>query len=59
MPLAFGDCELDQQLYQIRRDGRAVKIEPKVFDVLLYLLRNRERVVSKIEMLDSLWPGEG
>lgn len=58
MTLAFSDCEIDEQLYQLRRGGQAVKIEPKVFDVLLFLLRNRERVVSKHELLDGLWPGE-
>ncbi len=33
-------------------------MEPKVFDVLLHLLRHRERVLSKDELLDALWPGE-
>ena len=58
MPIAFADCELDEQLYQLRRSGRVVKMEPKVFDVLLHLIHRRERVVSKIELLDGLWPGE-
>lgn len=58
MAIAFADCELDEQLYQLRRGGRVIKIEPKVFDVLLHLIRLRERVVSKIELLDALWPGE-
>jgi DNA-binding winged helix-turn-helix (wHTH) protein len=42
---AFGAYELDESLYQLRRGKKAVKLEPKVFDVLLYLVRNRERVV--------------
>jgi DNA-binding winged helix-turn-helix (wHTH) protein len=54
----FGDCELDDALYELRRRGRAVAIEPKVFDVLRHLLRHRQRVVSKTEILDALWPGE-
>jgi DNA-binding winged helix-turn-helix (wHTH) protein len=58
MALVFADCELDEALYALRRRGRPVKIEPKVFDVLLHLLRHRERVVAKNELLDALWPGE-
>jgi DNA-binding winged helix-turn-helix (wHTH) protein len=56
--LAFGDCEIDDELYALRRRGRPVKLEPKVFDVLLYLLRRRARVVTKQELLDALWLGE-
>jgi DNA-binding winged helix-turn-helix (wHTH) protein len=55
---AFADCELDRELYQLRRRGRVVKLEPKVFDVLAYLIEHRERVVGKSELLDALWPGE-
>jgi len=56
--LAFEDCELDLALYQLRRRGRAVKLEPKVFDVLAHLIKHRDRVVTKLELLDALWPGE-
>jgi DNA-binding winged helix-turn-helix (wHTH) protein len=35
-----------------------VPLEPRVFDVLLHLLRHRDRVVSKGELLRTLWPGE-
>ncbi|MGE0825213.1 MAG: transcriptional regulator, partial [Candidatus Binatia bacterium] len=50
----FATCELDDQLYQLRRDGTPVEIEPKVFDVLAYLLHHRDRLVSKDEILDKL-----
>ncbi len=56
--LAFADCELDRALYQLRRRGRVIKLEPKVFDVLVHLLEHNGRVVSKTELLDALWPGE-
>ncbi|HVH06227.1 MAG TPA: AAA family ATPase [Myxococcota bacterium] len=58
MILAFGDCEIDRELYQLRRRGRVVKLEPKVFDVLAHLAEHRDRVVTKQELLDVLWPGE-
>jgi DNA-binding winged helix-turn-helix (wHTH) protein len=43
----FHDFELDERLYQLRRGGKPVEIEPKVFDVLVYLLHHRNHVVSK------------
>jgi len=53
----FAGCELDEERRELRRRGRAVKLEPKVFDVLAYLLRHPERVVTKAELLDVVWAG--
>src|SRR6185369_8720374 len=58
MTYAFGEFVLDERLYQLRRNGTVVKLEPKVFDVLAHLIRNRARVVSKDELLETLWPNE-
>jgi DNA-binding winged helix-turn-helix (wHTH) protein/tetratricopeptide (TPR) repeat protein len=55
---AFADLELDEGLYQLRRRGSVVNIAPKAFDLLLYLVRHRDRVVTKAELLDELWSGE-
>jgi DNA-binding winged helix-turn-helix (wHTH) protein len=55
---AFADLELDVALYQLRKRGGVVKLAPKAFDLLLYLIQHRTRVVSKAELLDQLWPGE-
>jgi pimeloyl-ACP methyl ester carboxylesterase/DNA-binding winged helix-turn-helix (wHTH) protein len=52
---AFGACELDLRRYELRRDGAARKVEPQVFDVLALLVRERDRVVAKEEILDSVW----
>ena len=54
----FHDFELDDRLYQLRRGGKPISLEPKVFDVLVYLLHNRDRIVSKDELLEKLWPGQ-
>ena len=54
----FHGFELDDRLYHLRRAGKLMKLEPKVFDVLTYLLHHRDRVVSKDELLDKLWPGQ-
>ncbi len=58
MILTFGEYELDEDLYELRRGGLRVKIEPKAFDMLAYLIRNRERVITREELLEKLWPGE-
>jgi DNA-binding winged helix-turn-helix (wHTH) protein/pimeloyl-ACP methyl ester carboxylesterase len=55
MRYAFEGCELDTTLFELRRDGSAVKVEPQVFDVLAHLVRHRDRVVTREELLDSVW----
>ncbi len=55
---AFGDCVIDPSCFDLRRRGKVVKLEPKVFDVLLHLIEHLDRVVTKQELLDELWPGE-
>ena len=58
MVYRFANCELDEHLYQLRCDGTPVALEPKVFDVLAYLVQHHDRVISKDELLDKLWPGQ-
>ena len=53
--VGFGDCELSIERIELRRAGKIVDMEPQVFDVLAYLLRHRERVVPKTELLDQIW----
>lgn len=52
----FGTYELDAQRGALCCDGQPVAIKPKVFDVLLYLLDHRERVITKEELLEHCWP---
>jgi DNA-binding winged helix-turn-helix (wHTH) protein/tetratricopeptide (TPR) repeat protein len=56
--IRFAGFELDAQLFQLRRGAEVQKLEPKVFDLLAYLVRHRDRVVAKEELLEQLWPGE-
>jgi TolB-like protein/DNA-binding winged helix-turn-helix (wHTH) protein/Tfp pilus assembly protein PilF len=53
----FEDCELDSGRYELRRKGEPVALEPKTLDVLLHLAEQRNRLVSKQELLDAVWPG--
>lgn len=52
---SFGDFELDLDRYELRRGGEAVKTEPRVLEVLNFLIQNRSRVVPKEELLDTIW----
>ena len=57
MRFLFGDCILDPTRRELTRAGEAIHVEPQVFDVLLHLIRNRERVVSKDDLLAAVWGG--
>jgi TolB-like protein/Tfp pilus assembly protein PilF len=57
MRLVFGDCVLDLDRRELSRGGRVVPTGPQVFDLLVYLLSNRERVVSRDDLLASVWSG--
>jgi class 3 adenylate cyclase/tetratricopeptide (TPR) repeat protein len=56
MRYVFDSYILDTQRYELSCRGNAIKLRPKVFEVLEYLIRHRERVVSKDELLEHLWP---
>lgn len=56
MTLRFGPFELDEAGRALMCAHRDVPLQPRVFDLLAYLLRNRDRVVAKDELLDAVWP---
>jgi TolB-like protein len=53
----FEDCTVDTDRREIRCGKGLVTAGPQVFDLLLYLIRNRHRVVSKDDLLQALWGG--
>ena len=55
MIFRFGAYEVDLVRQELRRAGAVVPVEPQVFDVLAYLLRHRDRIVSKDELFESVW----
>lgn len=55
--LRFGDFELDGMRFELRRSGAPVPIQPRVLDLLLYLAEHRDRVVTKDELLETVWGG--
>jgi DNA-binding winged helix-turn-helix (wHTH) protein len=58
MIFAFGGFELDEERYELRRAGVPIKLEPKAFRVLAYLIQHRDRVVTRDELRQQFWPGE-
>ena len=57
MQLQFGDFALDLDRQELRRGESPVHVEPQVFDLLAHLVRNRDRVVSKDELIETIWGG--
>ena len=55
MTTRFAGCELSLERHELRRAGEVVPVEPQVFDVLAYLVRHRDRMVPKNELLDQVW----
>ena len=58
MRYRFGDYLFDTERYELHRAGVLVPLRPKECDVLAYLLAHRDRVVSKDELLEQVWPGQ-
>lgn len=57
MLFSFGDFALDCERRELHARGAAVQVEPQVFDLLVHLIENRDRVVSKDDLIASVWGG--
>lgn len=57
MRLRFRDCVLDLERLELLRNGVRVPVEPQVFEVLAYLIRNQDRVVGVDELFETVWRG--
>ena len=57
MQFLFGDHTLDDERRELRRGAEPISVEPQVFDLLIYLVQNRDRVVSKDDLIASVWGG--
>ena len=57
MIFTINNCTVDTGAYQIRRDGQVIPVEPQVFDLLVLLLKNRDRLVTKDEIIEHIWHG--
>jgi DNA-binding winged helix-turn-helix (wHTH) protein len=55
MVYTFGDVRIDCSAFEVRRRNLVISVEPKVYDVMLHLIRHRDRVVPKDELFGSVW----
>src|SRR6266511_4333847 len=53
----FAEFEIDLSQHELRRLGESVHIEPQVFDLIVHLVRNHNRIVSKDELIETIWNG--
>jgi DNA-binding winged helix-turn-helix (wHTH) protein len=53
----FDDHVLDTDRRELHRGSVPISVEPQVFDLLTYLVQNRDRVVSKDDLMASVWGG--
>jgi predicted ATPase/DNA-binding winged helix-turn-helix (wHTH) protein len=58
MIYVFGDYTLDTHLYELRQGETPCPLGPQVFNVLAYLIAHRDRVVTKDELIEHLWPAQ-
>ena len=57
MIFAFDSYVLDTGRRELRRGHTLVSVQPQVFDLLEYLIRNRDHVISRDDLLDAIWGG--
>ena len=57
MQFRFGSCSLDPARRELRLGGAVVAVEPQVFDLIEFLVRQRDRVVSRDALIDNVWNG--
>jgi DNA-binding winged helix-turn-helix (wHTH) protein len=55
--LRFGEFELDFAGFELKKRGQVIPVQPKVFDLIVHLAKNRDRVVTKDELFQTVWQG--
>jgi DNA-binding winged helix-turn-helix (wHTH) protein len=55
MQFFFSNHSLDIDRRELARGGEGIAIEPQVFDLLVYLIENRDRVVTKDDLIETIW----
>lgn len=58
MKFQFNRITLDTVQYQLSDSDNPIPVEPQVFDLLVYLIQNRDRVVTRDELFENLWAGK-
>ena len=55
--LRFGSFELDEDLFELRCSGMSLSVQPRVLDTIVYLVRNRHRLVTRDDLVSGPWRG--
>src|SRR5690606_10282065 len=58
MTWSFGDYQLDPERFQLSCCDELVRLEPQVLSLLIHLVRNRDHMVTKDEIVAAVWQGE-
>src|SRR5215510_977904 len=58
MIYAFGEYVLNTQLHVLARAGKPIKLRPKAFEVLVYFIEHRDRIVAKHELCEQVWSNQ-
>ena len=53
----FNNIEVDLNKFELRSDNKPMLVEPKVFDLIVYLLKHRQRLISRDELFEKVWDG--
>ena len=57
MIYSIGPVCIDTRAHEVRRDGTSMSVEPQVFDLLVLLIENRDRIVTRDEIIERVWNG--
>lgn len=57
MKYRFSQFEIDPSQHELRKAGESMHIEPQVFDLIVHLVRHRDRIVSKDDLIETIWNG--
>ena len=53
----LGNIQIDTTQFKVMADGRAISVEPKVFDLIIYLITHRDVVITRDELFSQIWKG--
>ncbi len=54
----FNEFQLDSANFSLQKIGKSIELEPQVFNLIIYLIENRERLVTRDEIFENLWDGK-
>lgn len=57
MIYSFNNCQIDPYNFSIQKNGESIAVEPRVFDLIIFLIENRSHVVSREKLFEKVWKG--